>query len=319
MSQSLDEALLIDIERYATDIVRQAGGILAGHFGGTLRIEYKDKTERDPVTNADTEVQEFLAGRIAERFPQHGLLAEEDQGDQEETRVPDILWVVDPLDGTKNFLNGLPVYASSIGVMHRGVAVVGAVFIPWPAASGGAVVHARRGGGAFMESEPISVLDSAELRGNALVTLPGSFGFSHRFAKPMRGKIGEVRLTGSMAYEIALTAMGVLQYSVVTAPKLWDVAGGAALVQEAGGLIMRERRAAGLSGMLGGQTWEPADSFVPSWNTEPPTESGLRRWSQPLALGGPNAVRYVTANLRRRISVRRWLTRAARRLRRGEA
>ena len=315
MSQTLDEALLVDIERYATDIVRQAGGILAGYFGGTLKIEYKDKKERDPVTNADTEVQKFLAERITERFPQHGLLAEEDQGEREGTLAPDILWVVDPLDGTKNFLNGLPVYASSIGVMHRGVAVVGAVFIPWPAASGGAVLHARKGGGAFMEDQPISVLDSNEPRGNALVTLPGSFGFSHRFAKPMRGKIGEVRLTGSMAYEIALTAMGVLQYSVVTFPKLWDVAGGAALVVEAGGLIMRERRrTAGLSGMLGDRGWEPAACLVPSWNTKPPTELGLRRWSQPLALGGPNAVRYVTANLRRRSSLRRRLTRAARRV-----
>ena len=192
--------------------------------------------------------------------------------------------------------------------------MVGAVFIPWPTASRGAVLHARKGGGAFMEDEPISVLDSQEPRGNALVTLPGSFGFSHRFAKPMRGKIGEVRLTGSMAYEIALTAMGVLQYSVVTAPKLWDVAGGAALVREAGGLIMRERRAAGLRGMLGGRDWEPMDSLIPSWDTETVTVSGLRRWSESMALGSPAVVRYLTANLRRRIPVRRRLTRAFRRM-----
>ncbi|HCH10345.1 MAG TPA: inositol monophosphatase, partial [Dehalococcoidia bacterium] len=70
---------------------------------------------------------------------------------------PDFLWVLDPLDGTKNFLHGLPVYACSVGVLYKGAPVAGAVFVPWPVEGGGIVFHAHKGGGAFADSEMISV------------------------------------------------------------------------------------------------------------------------------------------------------------------
>ena len=105
------------------------------------------------------------------------------------------------------------------------------------------MLHARKGGGAFVDEEAISVADSEEPKGNALVTLPGSFGGMYRFEKPMHDKIGEVRVSGSIAYELAMTARGVLQYAVTTGPHLWDVAGGVPIVMEAGGLVMSGRRA----------------------------------------------------------------------------
>ena len=138
MHQPFDEALLADIETYAADIVRGAGAILNSHFGRSLDVEYKDEKKRDPVTNADMESQEFLTQAITHRFPDHGILAEEDQK-QEDSPAKDFVWVLDPLDGTKNFMAGLPVYACSIGVVHRSVPIVGAVFVPWPCDGGGAV------------------------------------------------------------------------------------------------------------------------------------------------------------------------------------
>ena len=217
------------------------------------------------------------------------------------------------MDGTKNFIGGLPVYACSVGVLHRGAPVAGAVYLPWPCEAAGVVLHARRGGGAFVDQEPISVFQSEEPKGNALVTLPGGFGAVYRMQKPMRGKVGEVRVTGSIAYELAMTATGVLQYSVTTGPRLWDVAGGAVLVMEAGGLVMRGTRATGLKSFLGATLWEPVETLVPSWQSGHTTMKELRRWSAPLVLGPPGVVRYVTANLGTRPLLRR---RLARRLRR---
>ena len=308
------EGLLADIEARAAEMAREAGAILAGHFGrGKLKVEFKDEKQRDPVTNADKECQELLEGAIAKHFPDHGVLGEEGEDKKaEESPAPDFVWVLDPLDGTKNFMGGLPVYASSVGVMYRGVPIVGAVFVPWPSDGGGVVLHARTGGGAFADDEPISVAEFEEPKGNSLVTLPGSFGAAYRFRKPMNGKVGEVRVTGSIAYELAMTARGVLQYAVTTGPHLWDVAGGVVLVAEAGGLIMRRRRSDRLGGLIHETRWEPMNSFVSTWDSSVPAMKELRRWSASMVLGSPGVVRNVTSNLRPRTLLRHRLRRAVR-------
>ena len=252
MGQFPDEGLLAKVEGQAIDMAREAGAILSRYFGKPLDVEYKDKHEQDPVTAADKDSQEYLEQAISEAFPDHGVLGEEDrEREREDTPLPDFLWVLDPLDGTKNFLSGLPIYACSVGVLYHGNPVVGAVFLPWPGDGAGAVLHARRGGGAFMDREPISVSPLEEPKANSLVTVPGSFGANFRFRKPMRGRIGEMRVTGSIAYELAMTARGVLQYSVTTGPHLWDVAAGIVLVLEAGGIAMWRKRGGGVKSLFG--------------------------------------------------------------------
>ena len=292
------EEVLTRIESRAIDMARGAGEILTRYFGGKLEVSYKDEREKNPVTNVDTESQEYLEKEIAKHFPGHGVLGEEngdDDNDDGET-APDFVWVLDPLDGTKNFISGLPVYACSIGVIYRGAPLVGAVFVPWPHPSGGVVFHARRGGGARVDGESISVLLSDRPKDNQLVTLPSSFYGFFRFRKPMRGKVGELRVTGSIAYELAMTACGVLQYSLVTSPQLWDVAGGVALVLEAGGDAMVGHRAKRLR-LFPTMRWEPLGSFVPSWHSGVTTMKELRRWSSPMLFGSPGVARFVASTL----------------------
>ncbi|GIT44475.1 MAG: hypothetical protein Ct9H300mP11_24110 [Chloroflexota bacterium] len=125
----LDDALVEEIEQFAVEIARGPGpGVLSGHFGSQVQVEFKDKHERDPVTAVDKETQQYLTGEIAKRFPHHGVLGEEGTKEEKESEdlAKDILWVLDPLDGTTNYMNGLPMFASSIGVMYRG----------WPIAAG---------------------------------------------------------------------------------------------------------------------------------------------------------------------------------------
>jgi len=311
MTQPPDDTLLAEIEALATDLAREAGVILGGYFGRALQVEYKDEKERDPVTAVDKESEEFIALRIGEKFPGHGILGEE--GEEDDSPAPDFVWAVDPLDGTRNFICGLPVYACSIGVMHRGVPVAGAIFIPWPDHEQGVVLHARRGGGAYLGDEPISVFQADEPKGNWLATLPGSFGAMYSFHRAMHGKIGEVRVAGSIAYELALTARGVLQYSLTTAPRLWDAVAGAVLVSEAGGVVMRPRSRRGLLGILSpAMPWEVAESLVPSWESGATTMKELRRWATPLALGSPGVVGYLTSNMKSRAGLRRRMARLIR-------
>jgi myo-inositol-1(or 4)-monophosphatase len=311
------------MEAHAIGLARGAGAILSRHFGASLDVEYKQTHHRDPVTKADKECQAYLTGEISAHYPDHGIIGEEDER-EDDSPAPDFVWVVDPLDGTTNFLSGLPLFACSIGVLHRGAPIAGAIYIPWPARDGGLVMHARKGGGAFVEEERLSVYGGEEPEGHRLASLPGSFGSAFRLGRPMRGRVGDVRVTGSIAYEMALTAMGVLQYSIINGPRLWDVAGGVSLVMEAGGAALVGQRGSA-RGLLRESRirWEPLESFVPRWREGETTLAELRQWSARMVLGSPGIARYVAANLRSRSSLRSRLHRAARRMTRrsrpGEA
>lgn len=317
-----DSALLADMERTAVDLARGAGDILSKYFGGGgggLDVEFKDERQRDPVTNADTEAQAYLERGIAESFPDHGILGEEDDASEESdgATARDFLWVLDPLDGTKNFLHGLPVYASSVGVLYRGEPVIGAVYTPWPNASGGVVHHARRGGGAYTDGVPIAVASLEAPHSGQLATIPGSFDWLYQFGKPVRGSTGDPRVTGSIAYELILVARGVTQYMFTSNPHLWDVAGGVAVAIEAGSALMVGERSAGPMGLFPRMSWRESSALFDGWQSGRTTMKELRGWARPLALGNPTVVRPMAANIgwRRdpRLWARMWLRRRRRR------
>ena len=298
MAQSLDQAEILEIEHHAVEIARGAGKILAGHFGHRIEVEFKDDKQRDPVTAADKQTQAYLSAEIIRRFPDHGILGEEATKEEQESEEParDTLWVLDPLDGTTNFLNGLPVFASSIGVIHRGRPVAAALYVPWPTDGGGFVLHCRKGGGCYADDQPVKVLETEQPIPNRLIGLPGYFGVSNRFTGDLANKAGEPRTTGSIAYELAMTARGVMQYGIFGAPRMWDMAGGALAVQEAGGTVMTRFR--------GEKRWHPIDSFVPSWDEKAPTMKELRAWVAPLVAGNHHLAPLIANNVRRRFSLR---------------
>ena len=312
-----DDLTLRDIERHATKIAREAGVLLRWHFERALDVQYKDDRQSDPVTNADFACQRLLQDEISRRFPDHGILGEEDNAEERERAdsqpAPDFVWVLDPLDGTRNFMSGLPVYASSIGVLYRGEPVAAAVFLPWPSDNGGIVMHARRGGGTRIDGETVPALNADAPDGNRLVTLPGSFGALFGLRKSLRRNLGELRMTGSIAYELAMVAKGVTQYTITTAPFLWDAAGGSLLVKEAGGIVLQGGQRKLLGRMPAGISWQPLESFVPSWSSGATTMRELREWRAPLLLGSPNVARFVARNLQGKTRIKRRLRRLVRR------
>ena len=290
-SGPVGEQLAREIADFAAQLARGAGDLLLDHFGRRITVEYKDEAQRDPVTSADKACQEFLSTEIAKRFPEHGILGEEDPEEAgADTPAPDLVWVLDPLDGTTNFLNGLPVYASSIGVLHRGKPLAGALFIPWPKAGGGFVLQCCQGRGCFADDEPVSVYESDQPGSNRLVGLPGSFFQTAGFRSKIHGNAGEMRITGSIAYELAMTACGVMQYSIFGAPRMWDMLAGALAVIEAKGTVMtrfgREKR------------WHPLEALVPDWETKQPSFKELRNWTAPLVAGNSKVAPLIAENIR---------------------
>ena len=306
---TVDDQLAREIAHAAEEMARGAGEILLGHFGRSITVEYKDESQKDPVTSADKASQEFLSSEIAKRFPEHGILGEEGADEAEaDTPAPDFVWVLDPLDGTTNFLNGLPLYAASIGVLHRGTPIAGALFIPWPNSQGGFVLHCRRGHGCFADGEPVSVYQADEPANNRLAGLPGYFPYGAKFGSRLRGKTGDMRVTGSIAYELAMTARGSLQYSIIGACHMWDMLAGALAVMEARGTVMtrlgKEKR------------WHPLESLTPDWDEKRPSMKDLRNWRAPLVAGGPKVAPLIAENIRPRFMPLARLGRLGRKLRR---
>ena len=294
-----DDPTLASIEDHAAQMARRAGRTLMGYFGSSLDVEFKDEGESDPVTNVDREVQDDLVRAISKAYPGHGIVGEEDE-DVDGGPAPDYVWVLDPLDGTKNFMNGLPVFASSIGVLYRGAPVAGAVYTPWPGEPEGVVLHARRGGGTYAGAERISLSDAPEPIPIRLTTLPESFHRAFRFDAPMKGRTGELRITGSTVFELAMAARGVVQYSFHGAPYLWDAVAGSVLVAEAGGLVMTaERSRSRIPLVPASLQWFELDSFFPDWG-EGVTFDRMRVRLGPLLCGSPSLTRYVAQNLRPR-------------------
>ncbi len=289
MSDPAPQALAEAASRFA----REAGEILMGLFGKQVEVDYKNKAETDPVSEADRASQEFLTKAINEKFPAHGVLGEEKPEDEEEAKrqgaleVPEYLWVLDPLDGTKNFLNGLHVWGCSVGVLKRGRSIAGAIFTP---EDKGTIYHAFEGGGAFRNDHRIEVAKEEKPTGKRIVALPGSYWTQFRPTGPLKKNLGEVRATGSMCYEQALVARGGLHYTLFGVPSIWDVAAGAVIVKEAGGMTLARRDRT--------NRWSELDSFFSGENT-PKDLDAARKWRQSLLIGNPGLVQYIAKHIKK--------------------
>jgi fructose-1,6-bisphosphatase/inositol monophosphatase family enzyme len=291
---SLDAQTLKEVEQEAVQLAWSAGRILLDHFQGPLNVEYKGKAQGDdPVTEADRRAEAYLKEELSRRFPNHAFVGEEGSGEGSESEP--FTWVVDPLDGTTNFLNRLSGFACSIALLQEGVPIVAAVFMPWPNQELGRVFHSHRGGGAWDGETPLRVASGESPVPGRVVVVPGLVAGPLRARAALRKNLGERRSLGSTATELALAAHGTYQYVVFSAPRIWDIAAGVLLVQESQGQVLTRGP--------GRTEWHPLTSFATNTSEEFPGQETLRRWRQPVLAGNPFMVEYVSRHLhfRRRL------------------
>jgi len=188
------------------------------------------KPDLTPVTEADRAVERALRTRIARARPGHGIVGEEepDRGAGAEWR-----WILDPIDGTKNYLRGIPVWATCIALQRRGTAMVGVVSAP----ALGRRWWASLGGGAFADGEPIRVSAVAELAAAHLsydsVVGFEAHGLGERFLELAR-RCRRTRGLGDF-WSHVLVAEGAVDVAVEPEVSVWDVAAVQLIVEEAGG------------------------------------------------------------------------------------
>lgn len=261
----LDHSTLEELEQLAADFAHLAGVEITAARERTFLISYKalgadDERQlwTDPVTEVDRDVEKIIRDQLAARFPDHTVIGEEMETARQEG---DFVWAIDPIDGTANFVNGFPLFAASIGLLYKGRPIVGAV---WCSASHRllpGVYHARLGGDLHFDGQSLVRSEQPGIR-RKLVGLPGS------------GPTGpyDMRKSGSAAVECAYVAAGLLAAARFSGANLWDVAGGAALVEAAGGTVLERVE----------EEWIPLRAF----NGAGPGEGKPEGWHGDLIIAG---------------------------------
>jgi myo-inositol-1(or 4)-monophosphatase len=196
----------------------------------TGRLDPDAKGDGTPVTAADREADRLLTGTLAEAFPSHGMVSEE-----QDTVVPgtDWCWIIDPIDGTSNFTAGLPYWCVSVALALEGEVVLGVIDAP-PLQQRSVAV---RGGGATQRGRRLAVRPPVDWRDGRNRHIPVMLTTGTARRARGAGLRLNPRVMGATALDLATVASGVAAASIALIPKVWDIAAGSLLVTEAGGVV----------------------------------------------------------------------------------
>jgi len=219
----------------AIEAAREAGRFLKLSVGKVRSVEVKQGDERNLVSEIDRGAEAKIISIIRSHFPQHAILAEESGGS---LAPAEVRWIIDPLDGTTNFLHGVPIFSVSIGVERKGELVAGVVYDP----NLDEMFTVEKGGGAYLNGKRLKVSGSSTLLDSLLVT-----GFPYNITDNPENAVEHfvhflmaargVRRLGSAAMDLCYVAAGRFDGFWEVSLNPWDMAAGALLIQEAGGKI----------------------------------------------------------------------------------
>lgn len=223
----------------AIKAARSAGNIIVRSIDRLDRIEIANKgAANDFVTSIDKAAEAEIIQQIKKAYPDHSILAEE-SGAQDGDNINQVVWIIDPLDGTLNYIHGFPQFAVSIGIQIRGIMEHGVVYDPLS----NELFTATKGSGAQLDGRRIRVSDCKNINTALIGT-----GFSYKRTnesidtcmqrlKIVLEQCADIRRAGSAALDLAYVAAGRLDGFWETGLAPWDVAAGSLLVREAGGFV----------------------------------------------------------------------------------
>lgn len=224
-----------EIKLKATEWVKEAGELIKHSFHDQITVSYKSNPS-DLVTNMDHSIEQYLIKQINDHYPDHRILGEEGFGDS--VKNPEgTLWIIDPIDGTMNFVHQQRNFTISVAVYHEGEGIIGLIYD----VVRDELYHAQKGKGSFLDQRqlkqltPVSV-DQALIGMNATWVTENTRIDPFVLAPLVRDARG-VRSYGSAALEMAYVASGILDAYITLRLSPWDFAAGLILLREVGGLV----------------------------------------------------------------------------------
>jgi len=222
------------LEHIAVTAARAAGNFIMRHLDRADSLKVVRKGRNDFVSEVDRGAEAEIIHTIRKAHPDHAILAEEGGADGKN----DWLWIIDPLDGTTNFLHGFPHFCVSIAAQHKGKLQLGVIYAPCTQD----LYVAIRGGGAVLNSRKIRVSKTAALEDSLVGTgVPIRAGANlDQYLPQLRAvveKTAGVRRAGSAALDLAYVACGRLDAFWELSLNAWDMAAGVLIVEEAGGVV----------------------------------------------------------------------------------
>jgi myo-inositol-1(or 4)-monophosphatase len=217
-------------------VVHEAADFIAQQAKKIGEIAVQEKSLHNLVSYVDVEAEKILVHGLQKLLPQAGFITEENS--IKENATAEYVWVIDPLDGTTNFLHGLPLYCVSVGLLHKGKSILGIVH----EVSSNETFYAWKNGGAFLNGNKITTRSVSDMNEALIVTgffyndvdvLEKFLNILRQMMKRTRG----FRRLGSAALDLAYVAAGRCDAFYEFNLNSWDVAGGVVIVEEAGGIV----------------------------------------------------------------------------------
>lgn len=232
---SLDAARLAELDAFLLALNRASGEVVLPLFRAAHNMVDKGKAAFDPVTDADRGAEEVIRRLIAEHYPDHGVIGEEFGEDRPDA---EFVWVLDPVDGTRAFVSGLPLWTTLIGLRFQGRPVLGSIGQPYL----GEVFIGHAGGSRLVTAAgetPLKVRPCAKLTEAMIATTDpeGCFNGAELGAWTQVRAAARVARLGCDAYAYAMVAQGTMDLVVEAGLKPWDIEAAIPVVEGAGGVV----------------------------------------------------------------------------------
>ncbi|WP_243385219.1 inositol monophosphatase family protein [Bacillus kexueae] len=224
-----------EIDQHAKEWVYEAGKMIRSSFEKTLSIHTKSNPN-DLVTDIDQAVEAYLCEKIRTHFPDHKILGEEGAG-HELTTLDGIVWIIDPIDGTMNFVHQQRNFCISVGIYEDGKGIIGLIYD----VVHDELYHAVKGQGAYMNETPLPKLSRDTILEESILAINATWVIENKridptILAPVVKKARGTRSFGSAALEFAYVATGRLDGYITMRLSPWDIAAGVVIVEEVGGI-----------------------------------------------------------------------------------
>lgn len=266
---------LTELESFAYECAEQAGKIIIDSLQDELIINYKNSSNNqkksldNPVSDIDHKVENLIHSRVTSRFPDHGILGEE----TEEQVNPDAeyMWIIDPIDGTTNFINQFPLFCVSIGILFNNRPVIGVIWCSTSHLLETGIYHAYLGSGLYFNKRPLKQSENSNIKRRISAAPGGTISSIQNI---------ENRNTGSAAIELAFVAAGIFQTAQFYSLRIWDLAAGILLVKESGReVLIRE-----------GQGFKNFSEFTMPASAKSNSRSSIRDWKEHILIGNKKSL-----------------------------